>query len=80
MAIINEQIEISNKARHDQGYSDGFKNDSSILRRMYIKETSGYYGDYQYPYNSQVFDGDNVVASENGLEIINNSKTAAVLG
>ena len=80
MSIINQQIVISNKVRHNQGYLDGFKNDSSVLRRMYIKEVSGYYGDYQYPDNRKVFDGDNVVASESELEIINDSKNAGVLG
>ena len=80
MSIINEQIEISNKVRHDQEYSDQFISNSSTLKRMHVKNVSGYHGDYQYPDNRPVIDGQNIVTSETGLETMNNSKTAGVLG
>ena len=80
MTIVNEQIELSNKVRHDQEYSHGFITSSTTLERMRVKNVSGYHGDYQYPDNRPIIDGQNTVTSETGLETINNSKTASVLG
>ena len=80
MTIVNEQIELSNKVRHDQEYSHEFITSSTTLERMRVKNVSGYHGDYQYPDNRPVIDGQNIVTSETGLETMNNSKTAGVLG
>ena len=80
MPIVNEQIELSNKVRHDQEYSHEFITSSTTLERMRVKNVSGYHGDYQYPDNRPIIDGQNTVTSETGLETINNSKTASVLG
>ena len=80
MTIVNEQIELSNKVRHDQEYSHEFITSSTTLERMRVKNVSGYHGDYQYPDNRPIIDGQNTVTSETGLETINNSKTASVLG
>ena len=80
MTFVNEQIELSNKVRHDQEYSHEFITSSTTLERMRVKNVSGYHGDYQYPDNRPIIDGQNTVTSETGLETINNSKTASVLG
>ena len=80
MTIVNEQIELSNKVRHDQEYSHEFITSSTTLERMHIKNVSGYHGDYQYPDNRPIIDGQNTITSETGIETINNSKTAGVLG
>lgn len=80
MPIVSEQIELSNKIRHDQEYSHEFITSSTTLERMHVKNVSGYHGDYQYPDNRPIIDGQNTVTSETGLETINNSKTAGVLG
>ena len=80
MAIVSEQIELSNKIRHDQEYSHEFITSSTTLERMHVKNVSGYHGDYQYPDNRPIIDGQNMVTSETGLETINNSKTAGILG
>ena len=83
MAIINEQLKMSEVFVADGKFEaqELGLGESVLINFPRVEEgRSGYYFDYQYPDNSQVFDGDNVVARENGLEIINNSKTAAVLG
>ena len=80
MAIVNEQMELSNKVRHDQEYSHEFITSSTTLERMHIKNVSGNHGDYQYPDNRPIIDGQNTITSETGIETINNSKTAGVLG
>jgi len=80
MAIVDQQIALSNKVRHDQEYSHEFITSNSTLERMRVKDVSGYHGDYQYPDNRPIIDGQNMVTSETGLETINNSKTAGQLG
>ena len=80
MAIVNEQMELSNKVRHGQEYSHEFITSSTTLERMRVKNVSGYHGDYQYPDNRPIIDGQNTITSETGIETINNSKTAGVLG
>ena len=80
MPIVSEQIELSNKVRHNQEYSDQFLATSATLERMHVNDVSGYHGDYQYPDNRPIIDGQNTITSETGIETINNSKTAGVLG
>ena len=80
MPIVSEQIELSNKIRHDQEYSHEFITSSTTLERMRVKNVSGYHGDYQYPDNRPIIDWQNTLTSETRLETINNSKTAGVLG
>ena len=95
MSIINEQIELSEVILHGNRMAEtakiGYLADeipSSAKSRLTLhserKEftgiTSGYHLDHQYPDNRPVFDGQNIVTSETGIETINNSKTAGVLG
>tara|TARA_R110002060_G_scaffold77154_1_gene88292 strand:- start:148 stop:534 length:387 start_codon:yes stop_codon:yes gene_type:complete len=77
-SIIEDQIKMS------EAILSGVKVDAEraglgegILKAPRTEaETSGYYGDYQYPNNSQTFNGPNTTTSESGIERINDSKTA----
>tara|TARA_Y100000310_G_scaffold318048_1_gene371662 strand:+ start:46 stop:297 length:252 start_codon:yes stop_codon:yes gene_type:complete len=83
MAIIEQQIKMSEVMISDlklEASNLGLGESRLINFPRVEEQKSGYYGDHQYPDNRKVFDGQNMIASESGLETINNSKTAGILG
>ena len=95
MSIGNEQVKLSEALLHGKQMADTVKDAAIesgfgwfVQRRLVMKLerkeftgiASGYHLDHQYPDNRQVFDGQNMVTNEGGLETINNSETAGQLG
>ena len=92
MSIIDEQIKLSDTILHAKQIKSDVQNEAMSLglgnsrltlhleRLEFTGIASGYHVDHQYPDNRQVFDGQNMVTNEGGLETINNSETAGQLG
>ena len=83
MAIVEQQIKMSEAVVSDlkiEALELGLGESRLVNFPRVEAQKSGYYGDHQYPDNRKVFDGQNMVTSESGLEAINNSKTAGILG
>ena len=95
MSIRDEQTQLSEALLHGKQMADtvkaaalesgfGWFVQSRLIMHLERKEftgiASGYHLDHQYPDNRQVFDGQNMVTNEGGLETINNSETAGQLG
>jgi len=83
MAIVDQQIKMSEAMISDlkfEASSIGLGESRLINFPRTEGQKSGYYNDHQYPDNRPIIDGQNMVTSETGLETINNSKTAGILG
>ena len=83
MSILNEQIKLSEAMISDikiDAKELGLGETKLVNFPRLEAQNSGFDVNHQYPDNRQVFDGQNMVTSESGLETINNSKTAGQLG